>query len=187
MSEYITITDKGIKQPTYDELVKFNDPILRETMPFFDFANDNPIAVANILINGITKYKGLGLSANQIGLKKRCFVAGVEGNYVVYFNPVIIYTEGTKETLYGEGCLSLPGIYLQIRRPVSCVCSYMDYQGNGHEIEFTGLTARIIQHETDHLNGVMITDHVSDLKLQSALKKAKRSGINYTLKDLKRL
>lgn len=192
MSDFITITDTGIKPANLGELIKFNSPLLRERMPEFDFSREDPIRIANVLIEAATKHKGLGLSANQIGLRSRVFVAGIQDNFVAYFNPRI-YDTSMEDSLQEEGCLSVPGIYLQIRRPISCTCEYFDYQGQRHVSQFTGLTARIIQHEMDHLNGIMFTDHASDLKLQSALKKAKKRGLisgnhcTYMLKDLKRI
>ena len=111
MSNFITITSEGIKQKL--SLVSEIDPILHEVMPpFFEFGNE-AIDVANILIEAVKRYDGLGLSANQIGLRKRCFVVGNDDNIVVYFNPEITY-RSDETTLSEEGCLSFPGLHIKI-------------------------------------------------------------------------
>lgn len=174
--EFITITDTGIRHAQAIDLVPSTDPILKEVMPNFVFGfNNDAIATANLLIEALQRYKGLGLSANQIGLRKRCFVAGVGDNIVAYFNPVIAAIDDTDTELKEEGCLSFPGLFIKIRRPKKIHLFYHDYEGNAHNKQFDGMTSRIIQHETDHLNGITFKDVAGKLALQIALKKQKKS------------
>ena len=172
--EFITITDKGIILPKQEvKLVKSDDPILKEKMPMFDFGNDNAESVGGILAEILTKTKGIGLSANQIGLRKRCFVMGVGEDIVGYFNPYIL-EHSQEEELKEEGCLSFPNFFVKILRPKSIRVSYQDYTGHAHEKFFDGMTARCFQHEMDHLNGLTIHDRAGPMALQIAKKKYKK-------------
>lgn len=172
--QFLTITTQGIRPIYTTELVTSDNPILNEVMPFFDFKKDDPIGMANTLIEALQKHKGLGLSANQIGLRKRCFVAGIEDNVVAYFNPEIINASSETELL-DEGCLSFPGLRLKIRRPVHIEMRYQDYTGQWHQIVFEGMTARVLQHETNHLDGITFKDKAGPMALKIGLKKWKKN------------
>ena len=174
--EFITITDTGIRSANAIDLVPSTDPILKEVMPNFVFGfNNDAIGTANLLIEALQRYKGLGLSANQIGLRKRCFVAGVGDNIVAYFNPIIAAIDD-ETSLQEEGCLSFPGLMIKIRRPTKIHLFYHDYEGNPHNKQFDGMTARIIQHETDHLNGITFKDQAGPMALQIAMKKWRKKN-----------
>jgi peptide deformylase len=109
--------------------------------------------------------KGIGLAANQVDLPYRLFVMNVEGDANspeherVFINPVLSKPKGTAEA--EEGCLSLPGLYADVRRPATIHVSAYDLSGQEISLDADGLTARCIQHETDHLDGVMFIDHLS--------------------------
>jgi peptide deformylase len=172
--EFLTITDAGIKPVVKEvKLVPGDDPILKEVMPNFVFGQDDPVALANILIEMLVKYKGLGLSANQIGLRKRCFIAGTADGYVAYFNPEITWSSEETE-LKEEGCLSYPGLFVKVRRPTSINVIYYDYNGELHSKCFEGLTARVVQHEVDHLNGITFQDRAGKMALTIAKKKMQK-------------
>jgi peptide deformylase len=121
---------------------------------------------------------GIGLAANQIGLTKRVFVMGsynIESfpKPFALFNPRIL--EVSKETsTFQEGCLSYPGLYLNIKRPARIIAEYQDSNANTHTVEMDGYVARCFQHELDHLNGVCFVDIASPLKLQLAMKKLRK-------------
>jgi len=110
--------------------------------------------------------KGIGLAAPQVGIQKRLLV--IDLNFEdqnappnVFINPEIISASATLDT-YEEGCLSIPGVYLNVLRPSSIKLSYRDEMGRPKKMNADGLMARCIQHEIDHLNGVCFVDKVSD-------------------------
>jgi len=116
----------------------------------------------------ITMYsaKGIGLAAPQVGVQKRILV--IDLNFEdpnaapnVFINPEIISSSASVET-YEEGCLSIPGVYLNVIRPSSIKLSYRDEMGRPKKMNAEGLMARCIQHEIDHLNGILFVDKVSD-------------------------
>jgi peptide deformylase len=176
MSEVIQISHTGIKPVISLALVPGNDPTLKEIMPDFVFGRDNAVVTANALIDALERHGGLGLAAPQIGMRKRCFVAGPKDNVVSYFNPkVISFSEETE--LQEEGCLSYPGLKIKIRRPFSIVLEYQDYEGQLIRRRFDGLTARILQHEVDHLNGITFKERAGKMALQLAMKKWKKTNV----------
>ncbi len=121
---------------------------------------------------------GIGLAANQINITKRVFVMGSENisgfpKPFALFNPKILETS-KETTLDKEGCLSYPGLFLMIKRPVWVVAEYQDREGNIKEIKVDGYLSKCFQHEYDHLDGVCFVDKVSQLKLQLAMKKLRK-------------
>jgi len=123
---------------------------------------------------------GIGLAANQIGLSKRVFAMGsysIPGfpEPFAVFNPRILDTS-EETTVFQEGCLSYPGLYLNITRPAKITAEYQDSSANLHTVEMDGYVARCFQHELDHLNGVCFVDIVSPLKLQLAMKKLRKQN-----------
>ncbi len=171
MTEYITITSEGIKRKP--DLVPGDASILKEVMPYFDFYidnNDNAIAVSNLLIEAMQRFGGIGLSANQIGVRERCFVMEMNDNIVAFFNPEIVDTS-TETQLQEEGCLSYPGLNIKIRRPTKVMIHYQSYDGKHRQLALEGIMARITQHETDHLNGLTFMDRAGPLALKMAKKK----------------
>tara|TARA_Y100001968_G_scaffold100776_1_gene90688 strand:- start:1437 stop:1850 length:414 start_codon:yes stop_codon:yes gene_type:complete len=116
--------------------------------------------------------KGIGLAAPQVGVQKRILVIDLnfedpESTPNVFINPEIISSSATLDT-YEEGCLSIPGVYLNVVRPSTIKLSYRDEMGRPKKMNAEGLMARCIQHEIDHLNGVLFVDKVND---QEELKK----------------
>ena len=126
---------------------------------------------------------GVGLAAIQIGVPKRIVTADTakkdeEKRPQVFLNPEIVWSSEDKGT-YEEGCLSIPEYYEEVERPTQVKVRYMDIGGKTQEIEANGLLATVLQHEIDHLNGVLFIDHISKLKRDRVIKKfikaAKRS------------
>lgn len=117
--------------------------------------------------------KGIGLSANQCGLPIRAFVMYTDlkdGNIQMYINPKIIW-QSEEQDFFLEGCLTYPHLFLNIKRPKLVEFEYMDMEGNQQKGKFSGLTARIFQHEYDHMDGKNFTMLASKLKLDMARKK----------------
>jgi peptide deformylase len=127
---------------------------------------------------------GIGLAAIQIGTTKRVVTMDLAKkeeprNPQVFINPEIMWT--SEETaIYEEGCLSIPETYSDVERPAQVKVKYLDLEGAPHEIEANGLLATCLQHEIDHLNGILFIDHLSKLKRDRIIKKfakaAKRAG-----------
>ncbi len=118
---------------------------------------------------------GIGLAAPQVGEDIRVLVADIteeKNQPLALVNPEIIATDGLIE--YEEGCLSLPGIYAKVRRPGKVKIRGLDRDGNPVELEAEGLMAVCLQHEIDHLNGIMFIDHLSALKRNRLLQKYRK-------------
>ncbi|NOZ74881.1 MAG: peptide deformylase [FCB group bacterium] len=156
-------------------ILHYGNPILREKCkPVIDF--QSLAAILEDMYDSMYEADGIGLAANQIGFDLHCFVIDVTHTEeadepIVFVNSKLIASRGASD--YEEGCLSLPGIQLNISRPEFVTIEYQDESGKTFSREFGGLLARAIQHEMDHLNGVMIVDRVSELarmKYQQELK-----------------
>ena len=117
---------------------------------------------------------GIGLAAIQIGIPKRIIVIDLSKDNLkqpLYFvNPRIIVKSNNKIT-YEEGCLSVPGQFAEIDRPMQCYVNYLDYHGKEKELKAEGLLATCIQHEIDHLEGILFIDYLSKLKKNFIVKK----------------
>ena len=118
---------------------------------------------------------GIGLAAIQIGVPKRVIVLDISSkdepkNPMYFVNPEII-TKSDKYSAYEEGCLSVPGQFAEINRPDKCHVKYLDYNGKPQEIEAAGMLATCIQHEMDHLEGILFIDYLSKLKKTMIVKK----------------
>tara|TARA_B110000438_G_scaffold273900_1_gene293673 strand:- start:364 stop:888 length:525 start_codon:yes stop_codon:yes gene_type:complete len=118
---------------------------------------------------------GIGLAAIQIGIPKRVIVLDLSRNDdpkqpMFFINPEIIY-KSESNTTYEEGCLSVPGQFAEIDRPDKCSIKYLDYHGETKEIEAKGMLATCIQHEIDHLEGILFIDYLSKLKKSMIVKK----------------
>ncbi len=145
------------------QLTLYPDPILRKVA--------EPVAVFDSELERIVEgmfarmkaSHGVGLAAPQVGLKKRILVlnpTGESADDMAFVNVEIVERSGAR-VLFDEGCLSFPGIYAEIERPERCIVKACDPQGNPIEREFDGFTSRILQHEYDHLEGVLLVDRMS--------------------------
>jgi peptide deformylase len=118
---------------------------------------------------------GIGLAAIQLGIAKRVVVMDLSKKEEaheprVFINPEITFASKEKST-HEEGCLSIPEYYEEVERPVQVKVKYLDLEGKAHEIEAAGLFATCLQHEIDHINGVLFIDHISKLKRDRVIKK----------------
>lgn len=153
-------------------LVEPDNAVMNVPPALYDFTNEGASAsgISSVLFERMKQLGGVGLSANQVGLDMRVFVMGLGETKIAVFNPEITEYSNTEE-LFNEGCLSYPGIMLGIKRPTKIKAKYQDETGQIIEQEFNGLTARIFQHEYDHMNGTDYTHRVSKFKLDYAKKK----------------
>jgi len=155
-------------------LVTSSDPILNETMPPFDFQNPpcDPVELVKNLAETMIANNGLGLSANQVGLRYRVFV--LNGNPIqACFNPRIVDETSKNIILMDEGCLSFPNLYVKVKRPRTIKVRYTMPNGETVTQKFDGITARCFMHELDHLNGVVFTSRANPYHLEKATKRKK--------------
>jgi len=146
-----------------------NDPILREEMEKFDFSNPpvNPTLLAHILARKCIEYNGLGLSCNQLmGLPYRACIIKAQP-MICMFNPVIV-AESEESEYLEEGCLTFPNFLIKIKRPIVIRVRYTEPNGNTLTNRYEGMTARIIHHEIDHLNGILFSDRATIYHLEQA-------------------
>ena len=135
----------------------YPDPILRTKMPpVANFNSGNLSAIVDKMTELMYNYKGIGIAAPQIGICQRICVFDIGSGKQVLINPEIVESEG--EDTLEEGCLSIPGIRVNIKRANSIVVRGYDIEGKEKEFKANGLLARVIQHEVDHLNGILIID-----------------------------
>jgi peptide deformylase len=149
---------------------------LTTVVPGFDFAAPpaDPLHICRLLYQLHQRYKGYGLSANQFGLPYRALIFGdpFEGLHGIMFNPVIVYREG--ECVEEEGCLSFPHLSLRVSRAKSIRVRYQKFTGAVDTARFSGMTARVVQHEVDHLDGIPFINRVSRLRYDIAARKASK-------------
>jgi peptide deformylase len=122
---------------------------------------------------------GIGLAAIQVGVPKRILVMDIDQkdgkkNPKAYINPKILWASEEMAT-FEEGCLSVPEIWDEVERPAKIRAEYLDRDGKRHEIEAEGLFATCLQHEMDHLEGILFVDHLSKLKRSMAMKKLQKA------------
>ena len=166
-------------------LVAPSEEILRTSLLPFDFKEPpvNPVELAHRMVRYMRDHNGLGLSANQLGLPFRAFAMVSEPNFVC-FNPFLV-GHGEEEEGLEEGCLTYPGLFVKVKRWKSIKVRFTMPNGEVVNKTFAGMTARIFQHELDHLNGEIPLGKTSRITLQTALEKArKKYRKNYRLKDL---
>jgi peptide deformylase len=154
------------------------DPILKLVSKPVETVDDDLRALMDDMLETMYAAPGIGLAAIQVGVPKRVIVMDLarpeeEKAPRYYINPEILWA--SEETLpYEEGCLSVPEIYDEVERPAQVKLRYLDYNGKQVEEDAEGLFAVCIQHEMDHLEGVLFIDHLSRLKREQAVKKVKK-------------
>lgn len=156
------------------------DPVLRQVSEPVDQVTDDIRALMDDMLETMYAAPGIGLAAVQVGVPLRVIVMDLadEGQTPqprYFVNPVI---RDPSDTLapYNEGCLSVPDFYEEVDRPDYCVVDYLDYDGKPQTVEASGMLAVCIQHEMDHLEGVLFIDHISRLKRERILKKLKKDS-----------
>lgn len=156
------------------DLVPNTDQILKDVMEEFDFANPpiDPNQLAVDLAETMIEHKALGIASNQIGLPYRAFAINSE-QIMVCFNPRIVGF--SDEMVYlPEGCLSYPGISVKVKRPGKIRVRYTQANGETVTKVFEGITARVFQHELDHLDGVCHLDRATKFHIEQAKKRASK-------------
>ena len=151
------------------------NPFLRQKSKPVDKVDDSVRELMDDMLETMYKAPGIGLAAIQIGMPKRIIVLDISKNpekkEPMYFvNPEIV-SSSKNDATYEEGCLSVPGQFAEIDRPDRCQVKYLDYNGKAKELKAEGLLATCIQHEIDHLEGILFIDYLSKLKKSMIIKK----------------
>ena len=151
------------------------DPILRKKCEPLEKVDTETKKLMDDMLETMYAAPGIGLAAIQVGILKRLVVIDIskgeeEKKPVFLINPQIIH-QSKKTSIYEEGCLSLPGQFAEIERPAECILKYIDYNGKEKELKADGLLATCVQHEVDHLNGILFIDYLSKLKKDMIIKK----------------
>ncbi len=161
------------------KIVEIPDPRLRTISTPVAAVDDEVRTLIDDMFDTMYASRGIGLAAIQIGVAKRILVMdlqeeGEDGKPVreprVFINPEIVET-ADDSNIYNEGCLSVPDQYAEVERPASCRVRWLDRDGAQHEEQLDRLLATCIQHEMDHLEGIIFIDHLSRLKREMVLKK----------------
>lgn len=142
------------------KLIIYPNEVLRAPTKRISLFDDALRGVAQEMAKVMLKSRGIGLAAPQVGLSRKmilCWDGEPETKILVLCNPEIILTEGESDGT--EGCLSFPGKWYEITRPSRVICRYQDLRGKFQKIEATGIMARCILHEAEHLDGILIIDH----------------------------
>lgn len=160
---------------TIKPLIILPDPILRQVSTSLEAINEETRRLAEDMLDTMYDAPGIGLAAIQIGVPRRMLVLdvskdGEEKTPLVFINPEIVASSDAR-SVYEEGCLSIPDYYAEVERPAAITVRYLDRDGKEQTIEADGLLATCLQHEIDHLNGVLFIDHISKLKRDMVIRK----------------
>lgn len=160
---------------TIKPLIILPDPVLRQVSRPLEKVDSGVLKLADDMLETMYDAPGIGLAAIQIGEPLRLLVIDVakeeEGKKPqVFINPEIVGSSDDRST-YEEGCLSIPGYYAEVERPAAITVKFIDRDGRPQELAADGLLATCLQHEIDHLDGVLFIDHISRLKRDMVVKK----------------
>jgi len=160
---------------TIKPLIILPDPILRQVSQPIETVDGEVKKLADDMLETMYDAPGIGLAAIQIGVARRMLVLDVskdgdEKQPLVFINPEIVSATDAR-SVYEEGCLSIPDYYAEVERPAAIKVKHLDREGKEQLTEADGLLATCLQHEIDHLNGVLFIDHISKLKREMVIRK----------------
>ncbi len=160
---------------TVKPLIILPDPLLREVSKPIERVDSDVRKLADDMLETMYDAPGIGLAAIQIGVARRLLVIdvareGEEKQPLVVINPEIVAASEAR-SVYEEGCLSIPDYYAEVERPADVTVRFVDRDGKEQVLEASGLLATCLQHEIDHLNGVLFIDHISRLKREMVIRK----------------
>ena len=149
--------------------------ILRQVSKPVAMVSESEQKLMDDMLDTMYAAKGIGLAAIQIGIPKRVIVMDIskdqDKNEPMYFVNPIVKNKNIEKSIYEEGCLSVPGQFAEVERPSKCEVEYLDYYGQKKILKAEGLLATCIQHEMDHLEGILFIDYLSKLKKSMIIKK----------------
>ena len=160
---------------TIKPLIILPDPILRQVSKPIETIDSEVKKLADYMLETMYDAPGIGLAAIQIGVARRMLVLdvskdGEDKKPLVFINPEIVASTDAR-SVYEEGCLSIPDYYAEVERPAGITVKHLDRDGKEQLTEADGLLATCLQHEIDHLNGVLFIDHISKLKREIVIRK----------------
>jgi len=160
---------------TIKPLIILPDPILREISKPIETIDSEVKKLADDMLETMYDAPGIGLAAIQIGVARRMLVLdvskdGEDKKPLVFINPEVVASSDAR-SVYEEGCLSIPDYYAEVERPAAITVKHLDRDGKEQIVEADGLLATCLQHEIDHLNGVLFIDHISKLKREMVIRK----------------
>lgn len=160
---------------TIKPLIILPDPILRQVSSPIETIDSEVKKLADDMLETMYDAPGIGLAAIQIGVARRMLVLdvskdGEDKQPLVFINPEIVASTDAR-SVYEEGCLSIPDYYAEVERPAGITVKHLDRDGKEQLTEADGLLATCLQHEIDHLNGVLFIDHISKLKREMVIRK----------------
>lgn len=160
---------------TIKPLIILPDPILRQVSSPIETMDSEVRKLADDMLETMYDAPGIGLAAIQIGVARRMLVLdvskdGEDKKPLVFINPEVVASSDAR-SVYEEGCLSIPDYYAEVERPAVITVKHLDRDGKEQLTEADGLLATCLQHEIDHLNGVLFIDHISKLKREMVIRK----------------
>ncbi|UVC09384.1 peptide deformylase [Rhizobium sp. TH2] len=160
---------------TIKPLIILPDPVLRQVSSPIAQVDDAVRKLSDDMLETMYDAPGIGLAAIQVGIPKQMLVIdlhkeGEEKQPQIFINPEILRSSDERSA-YEEGCLSIPDYYAEVERPAKVTVKYVDIAGKEQIVEAEGLLATCLQHEIDHLNGVLFIDYISRLKREMVIKK----------------
>ena len=160
---------------TIKPLIILPDPILRQVSKSIETVDSEVKKLADDMLETMYDAPGIGLAAIQIGVARRMLVLdvakdGEDKKPLVFINPEIV-ASSAERSVYEEGCLSIPDYYAEVERPARITVRHIGLDGREQITEAEGLLATCLQHEIDHLNGVLFIDHISRLKREMVIRK----------------
>jgi peptide deformylase len=160
---------------TIKPLIILPDPILRQVSKPIETMDNEVKKLADDMLETMYDAPGIGLAAIQIGVARRMLVLdvskdGEDKQPLVFINPEVVSASDAR-SVYEEGCLSIPDYYAEVERPAAITVKHLDRDGKQQIVEADGLLATCLQHEIDHLNGVLFIDHISKLKREIVLRR----------------
>lgn len=162
------------------DIINIPDPVLKETAHTVNGVDDTVRKQMDKMLATMYDAPGIGLAANQVNILNRVLVMDLsrrdedeDASPIFMANPEIIYESEEMSTME-EGCLSIPKQYAEVQRPAIIRVKYLDYDGKEAELEASGLLSHCVQHEIDHLNGVLFIDYLSSLKRNMIVRKVEK-------------
>jgi len=161
------------------DIINVPDPLLKSLSDPVGKVDDALRLLMDNMLETMYAAPGIGLAAIQVGVPKRVIVLDVEGDDetkkpLFFVNPEVVW-ESPEFTVYNEGCLSVPEHYAEVERPASVTVKYLDYEGKPQEQQMDGLLSTCVQHEIDHLDGIVFIDYLSRLKRNMIIKKVQKA------------
>jgi peptide deformylase len=160
---------------TIKPLIILPDPILRQVSAPIEQVDDAVRSLSDDMLETMYDAPGIGLAAIQVGIARRMLVIDLskedeEKKPQVFINPEVLQSSDDR-SVYEEGCLSIPDYYAEVERPAKITVKFVGLDGKEQLLDADGLLATCLQHEIDHLNGVMFIDHISRLKREMVIRK----------------